>query len=167
MAAFPQCEKMPLELESELLNGQWSVATKDTGHAAQVMRWGGRRRRERSINSGAAISEKCLFSWRQAFILERSSMGKHLMFNTNNPSSAAGHRQDPLQCLHYSGQIRMVGLGIRRLRPDLHLARARDLLHHPQDERMGSRLSSIRDRGWLPLSPGQGKISSSCYMRWQ
>lgn len=138
---------MSLELERELLNR--SVATKDTGCAAQTMRWGGRRR-ERSVNSGAAISEKCLYSWKQVFVLDCSSTGMHLRFNTNNPSSALGHTQananrTPLQCLYFSGQMRMVGSGVRRLQPDLHLTRVRELLHCPQEEGTGSCLSSMHD----------------------
>jgi len=57
MAVFPEWEKMPLELESEFLNG--SVATTDTRDAAQATRWGGTRR-GRGVTSGAATSEKTL-----------------------------------------------------------------------------------------------------------
>lgn len=47
---------MPLELERELLSG--SVATNDTRHAAEVMRWEGKK--EQSVNTGVAIREETL-----------------------------------------------------------------------------------------------------------
>lgn len=135
---------MPLELEREILKR--SLATKDTRHAAQTMRWRGKR--ERSVNSGATIPGKCLHCWKQVFVLQCSSTGMHFRFNTNNPSSALGHTQasinrTPLQCLCCSGWMMVVRLGVRQLQPDLHATRARELLHCPQEEGMRSCLSSI------------------------
>ena len=157
---------MPLELERELLNG--SPATKDTRHAAQATRCGGRR--------GAATSEECLYSWKQVFVLERSSTGTHLRFNANNPSSALGHAQasanlSPLQCLCCSGWMTMVGSRVRRLQPDLHLTRARELLpclrrkgcshaNHPYMTEVGCPLAW--GRGRLP-----GEISGAGSTEWQ
>lgn len=57
---------MPLELEREILNR--SLATKDTRHATQTMRWRGKR--EKSVNSGATIPEKCLHCQKQVFWLQ-------------------------------------------------------------------------------------------------
>lgn len=90
MATFPYHEKMPLEWERDFLSR--SVATADTRYAAQVMRWEGRR--ENSVNSGAA-REMFVQLEPGEYLLECSSTGVHLKFDTNNLSSAGKHQQDP------------------------------------------------------------------------
>lgn len=129
MAAFLYHEKMPLEGEREFLSR--SVATTDTRYAAQVMRWEGKR--ENSVNSAAA-RERFVQLEPGEYLLECSSTGVHLKFDTRSLSSAGKHQQ---KSPGSSGWMRMVGSGARRLQPGLHLSRTRELLHCPQEGRDG------------------------------
>lgn len=90
VAVFPYHEKMPLKWEREFLSR--SVATTDTRYAAQVMSWEGRR--ENSVNSGAA-RERFVQLELGEYLLECSSTGVHLKFDTNSPSSAGKHQHNP------------------------------------------------------------------------
>lgn len=144
---------MPLELEGELLNGSTDMQHKQRGGE------GGERR--------ALIQEL-------PFLRNACTAGsKYFYLNVHPQECISGstpttllqpwvtHRQArtgaPLQCRCCSEWMRMVRLGLRRLWPDLHFTRTRELLHCPQAEGMGSCPSSVRDWGWLPLGLGQGE----------
>lgn len=146
MAAFPYHEKMPLEWEKESLSR--SAATTDTRYAAQVMRWEGKR--ENSVNSAAA-RERFVQLEPGEYLLECSSTGVHLKFDTNSLSSAGKHQQ---KSPGSSGWMRMVGLGVRRPQPGLHLNRTGDFSIALRREGMGSCPSSMCGWGCLCLGLG-------------
>lgn len=150
MAVFPEHEKMPPELERDLLSR--SAVTKDTGHAAHARRWGGRKSRRRVVTWELPVHLEASV-W--LFIHRNTSQLQHQQPSFSLGTQTGQRPRDPPQglCLlrvDEDGQV-----GMRRLRPDLHLTRVSELLRCPREAGRGLRLAAARGRGWLPLGPGQ------------
>lgn len=125
------------------------------------------------------LPEKCLYSWK----LVNTCLNVHPQDCISGltpttlllPASTNG---TPQQSPCSSGWMRTVGSGVRRLQPDLHLNRTRELLHCPQEGRDGVmpiilmwlRLSvpwsgaggDFRERSAVLLAPWRGSDWCSC-----